>query len=206
MHWIIIPYRGPDGAKSRLAEALDDRRRRAMSMAMFEHVLAMATAAAGPHRVLVATTSAKAAEAAQQRGAVALREQEGSLDQALNNARVALLLFGATHATVLPADLPDLGVADVASMLSVAPGGISISSDRHGTGTNALTVPLGVDFRFAFGPGSFAAHCREARRLGLDIEKQDRPGLAADLDTSDDLALLPDGHWLHAIIARPHAA
>ena len=206
MHWIVIPFRGPDGAKSRLADALDERQRCALAMAMFRHVLGVACAVNGANRVLVVTTSSTAAEAAQKCGATALREQAGSLNPALRNARAALLLFGATRATVLAADLPDVTEADVKAALSAEPGRIAIAGDRHGLGTNAVTLPLGVDFAFAFGPDSFAAHSSEAARHELGIVRLDRPGLANDLDTAKDLALLTDGHWLRAIIAQPRAA
>ncbi len=206
MHWIVIPFRGPDGAKSRLADALDERQRCALAMAMFQRVLGIACDVNGAVRVLVVTTSAKAAEAAQTCGATALREQGGALNPALGNARAALLLFGATRATVLAADLPDITEADVKAALSAGNGGVAIAADRHGVGTNAVTLPLGMDFAFAFGPDSFAAHSREAARHGLGVARIDRSGLANDLDTADDLALLSDGHWLRAIIAQSRAA
>lgn len=206
MHWIVIPFRGPNGAKSRLADVLDEQQRCVTSMAMFQHVLGIASAAVGPGRVLVVTTSSKATEAAQKCGATCLQEQAGSLNPTLRNARAALLLFGATRVTVLAADLPDITEADVKSVLSAEPGQIAVAPDRHGLGTNALTLPLGVDFAFAFGPGSFSAHSNEAARHGLGIVRLDRPGLANDLDTAEDIALLADGHWLHAVIAQPRAA
>ena len=51
--------------------------------------------------------------------------------------------------------------------------------DRHVDGTNVLVVPTAPGFRFAYGPGSFAAHQAEADRLGSQCRRRPRrrPGL-----------------------------
>lgn len=206
MHWIVIPFRGPVGAKSRLADLFDEPRRHALALAMFKHVLAVAAAAVDSQRVLIVTSSLEAAEVARINGAVALREDSGSLNAALRGARDFLLLMGARRVTILPADLPQLSLADVSAMLSAQPGQFEIAPDRHGTGTNGLTVPLEVDFGYAFGKDSLARHEQEASRLGLALTRVIRTGLACDLDTVADLELLPCDHWLRAVIAKPRAA
>jgi 2-phospho-L-lactate guanylyltransferase len=206
MHWIVIPFRGPDGAKSRLADVLDESRRMALALAMFKHVVAVATAAVDPGRVLIVTSSSEAVGVAQAAGAIALRESSGALNGALSAARDFFLLSGARRATILPADLPQLSQADVCAMLVLQPGQVVIAPDRHGSGTNALTVPLDVDFHYAFGEGSLARHLQEASRLGLDVSRVCRSGLACDLDTGEDLDLLPHDHWLRTVISRPRAA
>jgi 2-phospho-L-lactate guanylyltransferase len=206
MHWIVIPFRGPDGAKSRLSGVLDEARRTQLALAMFKHVVAVATVALDPRRVLIVTTSAAAADIAQAGGAIALRESSGALNGALRAARDFLLLSGARRATILPADLPQLSQADVCAMLALQPGQVVVAPDRHGSGTNGLAVPLDVDFEFFFGSGSLARHVQEASRLGLEVTRVSRSGLACDLDTGDDLDLLPHDHWLRTVIARPRAA
>ena len=66
---------------------------------------------------------------------------------------------------------------------------VAIAPDRHGRGTNALSLPLpeAEGFTFAFGPDSFALHNLEAARLGLKIEEIHSPGLACDIDEPADL-------------------
>ncbi len=53
-----------------------------------------------------------------------------------------------------------------------------------------LSLPLDVDFRFAYGPNSFRSHVAIARELGLGVRVVRDPDLAFDVDTPDDLAAL----------------
>jgi 2-phospho-L-lactate guanylyltransferase len=69
--------------------------------------------------------------------------------------------------------------------------GATIATDRHGTGTNVLVLPTGLDFTFFYGVGSARAHESEATRLGLAVTVLTASGWAADLDEPADLALLP---------------
>ena len=87
---------------------------------------------------------------------------------------------------VVHADLPMLQADDIKALLGAAKNGIAIAPDRHGTGTNALALADPRALRFVFGPDSFARH----RRQAPDAIVIDRPGLAHDLDTPDDLAVL----------------
>ena len=73
-----------------------------------------------------------------------------------------LAAAGVEWVIVAHGDLPrarDLG--------SLAPfAGITLVPDRNDDGTNVLRLPVGCDFRFAYGPGSFRTHRAEATRLG----------------------------------------
>ena len=62
--------------------------------------------------------------------------------------------------------------------------------DRRDDGTNVLRLPTDVDFRFAYGPGSFRAHRAEATRLGLPVRVLREPNLAYDVDWPADVAEL----------------
>ena len=81
-------------------------------------------------------------------------------------------------------DLPN--ATDLAS-LDDHSAAVIVVPDRHHDGTNALLVPSDGVFEFCYGPGSFAAHCAKAQQLGLSLRVVDRPDLALDLDTLDDL-------------------
>jgi 2-phospho-L-lactate guanylyltransferase len=65
-----------------------------------------------------------------------------------------------------------------------------ISPDGASAGTNALLLSPPDALPFAFGPGSYEAHLRAARERGLDVRVRERPHLAFDLDTAEDLARL----------------
>lgn len=91
---------------------------------------------------------------------------------------------------ILAGDLPQVDARDFAMLAEVSNDGIGIAPDRHGTGTNALSLPWSclADFIFRFGIGSFAAHRLEAYRLGYKLEVQLSPGLEKDIDEPADLA------------------
>lgn len=88
------------------------------------------------------------------------------------------------------ADLPALTPDDVVAVLS--PGGdVVCATDRPGLGTNMLALTASQPFTFRFGPGSLAAHRREAADRGLRFGVVERVGSAHDLDTAADWAALP---------------
>jgi 2-phospho-L-lactate guanylyltransferase len=94
------------------------------------------------------------------------------------------------RAVVVSADLPALTPVDLAMLADVPPGTIAIAPDRHGTGTNALSIPSTAiaTFRFQFGVGSHVAHRAEARRLGYTVDTMLSDGLEKDIDELADLA------------------
>lgn len=65
--------------------------------------------------------------------------------------------------------------------------GITIVSDHHGTGTNVLALPTGLDFRFSYGLGSLALHVREASRLNVDYRVITTSPWRFDVDEPGDL-------------------
>jgi 2-phospho-L-lactate guanylyltransferase len=65
--------------------------------------------------------------------------------------------------------------------------GVTLVPDRAGDGTNAACVPTRRGFRFSYGPGSFARHADEARRLQLPLRIVREPLLAHDVDVPADL-------------------
>ena len=112
------------------------------------------------------------------------------LNPALHSALAEVAALGASRAVVVAADLPTVTPRDLELLAAVPAGEIGIAPDRHGTGTNALSLPLpqAAGFAFAFGADSFARHHDEAERLGLTIEVIHSHGLARDIDEPPDLA------------------
>jgi 2-phospho-L-lactate guanylyltransferase len=95
----------------------------------------------------------------------------------------------ADRVIIIHGDLPLVTSQDLELLAAAPEGEIAIAPDRHGTGTNAISLPLPAakGFSFAFGPDSFALHNAEAGRLGLKIEEIHSPGLSRDVDEPDDL-------------------
>lgn len=202
----VVPLRDGVSGKSRLATALDPGARRRLVAALARHVVGTLLAVDDVLRVVVVTADPPFArevlaglDPALDGGRLQILAQPADrpgLNPALDVAREALRAEGAAgRLLVAHADLPALRPDDVAALLTPgAEGDVVVATDRHGTGTNLLALPLtgaGAAFAFRFGAGSRAAHEAEAARHGLRAVVVDRPGTAADLDTLDDWDELP---------------
>ncbi len=183
--WVIIPVKPPGEGKLRLAEVLDADGRNRLVRAMLDHVVGAVSAAQGVDRIHILGSSRH-----DQSGVIPLLGDPGSgLNPALTQALAEAAGAGASRVVFIAADLPRLTPREVASLTGAACGVIAIAPDHHGSGTNAVSLPLPAagGFTFAYGPDSFGAHEAEAWRLGLDVEVIASPGLARDVDVPEDL-------------------
>jgi 2-phospho-L-lactate guanylyltransferase len=180
--WAVIPVKSSPDGKSRLAGTLDAARRRALVDAMLARVIAAATAAENIAEVRLLGGPPL--------GLQTLADPGGGLNAAVTSALTEAGRAGATRVVFIHADLPQVTPRDL-ELLAAAPAGeIALAPDRHGTGTNAISLPLpqAAAFSFAFGTDSFARHVAEAGRLGLEVEEIHSQGLARDIDEPEDLA------------------
>lgn len=187
---IIVPHRGLEQAKTRLATSLSPEERIFLASQLLQRVLRVAREVAddvvviSPARSLREIVEASGARLAVQRGM--------GLNSGLEQARAEALGDGVGTLAVLHGDLPNLGAEDVEALIGSLPAdgspGVAIAPDRAGTGTNALVLrpPDVIDFRF--GIGSFARHLAEVEAAGVPLVAVNRAGLAFDLDTPADLA------------------
>ena len=186
---IIVPHRGLEAAKTRLAPSLDPEERVMLASQLLQRVLKVSREVStdveviSPSRPLAEIVEAAGARLAVQRGM--------GLNEGLDQARSQALLDGIDTLIVLHGDLPNLTAHDIETLVGALPGdggpGVAIAPDRAGTGTNALALrPPGV-IPFRFGIGSFAAHAAEVERASVSCVAVNRAGLAFDLDTPDDL-------------------
>jgi 2-phospho-L-lactate guanylyltransferase len=184
--WLIIPVKPPHLAKSRLSEVLGTSERAALAEAMLRHVLGAALAASGVDQVALLGPSRLGSP----ESVPLLADPGGGLNPAIHSAFAHVAAQGADRMIVLFADLPLICRDDVESLTGESAGAMIIAPDRHGTGTNALSLPIPAakGFTFAFGTDSFAAHKAEAVRLGLRIVEVLSSGLARDVDVPEDLA------------------
>lgn len=156
---------------------------------MFGHVLRAATGSVPAAQVLVVSRSAAVLEAAGAAGAQAVREAGCGQNSAL--AQAAALVDQSAPLLALSADLPLLTSADLAVMLAeLDETDVVAATDRVGTGTNALLLRRPGLITFAFGDDSLARHSLLTQASGLRFTLLHRPGLSADIDEPDDLALL----------------
>jgi 2-phospho-L-lactate/phosphoenolpyruvate guanylyltransferase len=187
----VVPVKDLWGTKSRLAPILDPGARAGLTLYMMGRVVRAITDA-GVEDVCVVSPDRMVLQEAKRRGATPLVQESHGLNPALEEGRRRALGLGVSKLLVLPADLPLLDAADVLTLLQETGEGPSavISPDGMRSGTNALLMQPPDVLPFAFGADSFEAHLGAARLRGLDVRICERPHLAFDLDTAEDLTRL----------------
>lgn len=187
--WVVIPIKAPEACKTRLRPSLGEAARRELVAAMLRHVVEIAGAAPSVDAVrLIGPSRHGLAET------VPLLPDPGEgLNAALASALQAAADAGVTRLVALAGDLPRLTLEDLRALTTLEPGVLGVAPDRRGHGTNALSLPLPLarDFRFQYGPDSFAAHSAEAAQLGARLQVVRSPSLGLDVDEPADLAEVP---------------
>lgn len=176
---VLVPVKAFHQAKVRLAPALDRAARARLARRMASRVVA----AASPLPVAVVCDDEAVRTWAEGAGAQAFWCPGLGLNGAVTEGVAALARLGHDRVVVAHADLP------MATSLAWLAGGqgVTLVPDRHGDGTNVVCVPSAAGFRYAYGPGSFAAHLAEAERLGLTVRVERDEALGWDVDLPADL-------------------
>jgi 2-phospho-L-lactate guanylyltransferase len=176
---VLIPVKAFADAKGRLAGAVDADGRADLARAMAATVVA----AAAPLPVTVVCDDDGVDAWARSVGAAVIRVHGPGLNRAVEAGVAALAADGVPQVVIAHADLPRATRLDHCA----ATQGITLVPDRNLDGTPVLSVPTDAGFRFAYGPGSYAAHVAEAERLGLPWRSLHDPDLAFDVDDPADL-------------------
>jgi 2-phospho-L-lactate guanylyltransferase len=187
---IIVPHRGLEQAKTRLATSLSPEERVFLASQLLQRVLKVAREVTDD--VVVISPSRPLREIVEPSGARLAVQRGMGLNEGLEQARFDAVADDIGTMIILHGDLPNLHAADVHALTGALPSdgsaGVAIAPDRAGTGTNALVLrPPGL-IHFRFGPGSFARHLAEVDAAGVPLVAVNRAGLAFDLDTPEDLA------------------
>ena len=181
---VLIPVKGFRQAKRRLGASMTDEKREDLVRSMAERVVA----ACSPLPVAVVCDDPAVAEWAAALGAIVMWEPGQGLNGAVGAGVDQLAAAGVRWVIVAHGDLPR---ASGLGTLEPFPG-VTLVPDRKDDGTNVLRLPVGSEFRFSYGPGSFRAHRAEATRLGLPVRVLRIPALAYDVDWPADLADLAE--------------
>jgi 2-phospho-L-lactate guanylyltransferase len=184
---VLVPVKSFDLAKGRLAQSLgaDERRRLARNLA------ANVVRAAGPLPTFVVCDHRDVAAWAVSTGTGVLWVTTPGLNPALTRAVETAAADGYRRAIICHADLPL--AHDLTWLTDHRPtADVIIVPDRHGTGTNVMSIPIGPHrpFTLHYGPGSAEQHRREAERVGWTAGLATDERLGWDLDTPEDLLAL----------------
>ena len=209
----VVPIKMLASAKTRLSAAFGAEERASLALWMLERVVGAVQAAGVVEQVAVVSPDARALAQAIRHGAVALRQEHGTLNQGLALGREWARSVGADALMVLLGDLPLLHAEEVRGVVALARdtwtperGGVVIAPDRAEIGTNVLLLRPPGGLPFAFGRESYALHSGLARERGLSVGIFHAPGTAFDLDMPADVeALRAKGIALPEALARPRA-
>jgi 2-phospho-L-lactate guanylyltransferase len=178
---VLLPVKSFADAKLRLAPALDPAARRHLARAMASHVMACT----GKLPVAVVCDDTEVAAWARDSGALVVWEPERGLNRAVEAGVARLASEGVRRVIVAHADLAF--ARELAWVGAFA--GVTLVPDHRDDGTNVVSVPATSGFTFSYGPGSFARHGAEARRLDLPLRVVREPLLGHDVDLPSDLAV-----------------
>lgn len=184
---VVVPVKAFDRAKERLAAVLGASERATLAERLARGVVTAALASA--RSVMVVCDDEATETWAASLGAEVLRQSGNGLNAAAADAR-SHLQGRVTRLAVVHADLAHPGgLAALLDRADRSPGA-TIVPDHRRDGTTVLVVPLDAPFAFAYGPGSFERHRREAERLGLEPVIVEDSLLATDVDLPEDLVAL----------------
>jgi 2-phospho-L-lactate guanylyltransferase len=189
----VVPVKDLWGTKSRLKPILNPGARAGLTIYMMGRVVS-AIRDAGVENVCVVSPDPIVLDEVLKRGATPLLQESRGLNPALEEGRRWAMERGGSSLLILPADLPLLDPEDVRAVLDGIgeEDSIVIAPDGTRSGTNALMLRPADALPFSFGPGSYEAHLQAARERGLAVRVCERPHLAFDLDTAEDLARLDE--------------
>jgi 2-phospho-L-lactate guanylyltransferase len=185
---VLIPLKGFDVAKGRLAGVIDDAARASLARAMAQHVVS----AAGSLPVWIACDDEVVAAWALARGAQVVWTHGLDLNGSVQHGIDALAADGASSVVVAHGDLPFAAGLERVTRFPLP--GATLVPDRRDDGTNVIHVATGVGFTPMYGPGSFGRHLAQLRELGLSVHIARLPDLQWDVDVPEDL---PDGMLVH---------
>jgi 2-phospho-L-lactate guanylyltransferase len=189
----VVPVKDLWGTKSRLKPILNPGARAGLTIYMMGRVVS-AIRDAGVENVCVVSPDPIVLDEVLKRGVTPLLQESRGLNPALEEGRRWAMEHGGSSLLILPADLPLLDPEDVRAVLDGIgeEDSIVIAPDGTRSGTNALMLRPADALPFSFGPGSYEAHLQAARERGLAVRVCERPHLAFDLDTAEDLARLDE--------------
>lgn len=192
MKIVAVPVKSLARAKTRLAPALTDLERGALTLAMLEDVLDAALSVPA-WETWVVSPDEVALEIAAARGARPIAEEKPPLANAIRQVESLAKDAGAGALAVLPADVPLVTAETLHDALRTL-GAVVLARSADGAGTSLLLrrPPRAIPARF--GPDSFERHLALAAERELPVSVVQRRELSFDVDRPDDiLTLLAEG-------------
>ena len=190
MVWVILPVKGLDKSKQRLAEVLSVHQRQCLAKAMLKDVLQTVSKAKGVEQILVVTADPDIARLAYEYDAQVLMEPPHchGLNQAVDLGVKHAGFHGAERALVLHGDIPMVTASDITFLVdNHYEGGATLVPDKCEGGTNGLLIDVPTTIQFQYGEDSFHKHLESCREQGLVCNIAEIENLTLDIDSPEDL-------------------
>lgn len=185
--WALLPFKGAEGAKRRLAPVLTVSEREGLVLAMVRDVLETLTASESLAGVLVVSRDPIAQGLAREFGAEVYADNADDLSGAVSEAgRFAQSDRGAAGSLFVPGDVPLIRPEDVDAVLADHEH-VTLVPDAYDVGTNAAASSPPNAFEYLFDGKSFKPHIASARRAGIDARIVRRTAFGFDVDTIGEL-------------------
>jgi 2-phospho-L-lactate guanylyltransferase len=189
----LIPVKGFQNAKQRLAPLLTGAARELLAESMFRDVLREVRRARGISELFVVTANDRVAEIAAGAGVRVIREPaENGETAAVNLARTQLKNAGWQAVLIVPGDMPLVQASDIEELCTNvtaahgAPFALLVPShDRKGTNALLLAPPDIIELRFGY--DSFTFHVEQVAGRGLPVRVIENEHIALDVDEPQDL-------------------
>lgn len=189
MIWAVVPVKDFHRAKQRLSPWLSPEERRELAMAMLADVLQALQKTPGLDEIVLVTKEPRAMAAARAMAARVIEEplNQGE-SQAVDRAVTQAVKARVRAIVVIPGDVPLVSPEDVAAIVKAGEQHqVVLVPSRDGRGSNGVWLRPPDALPLCFGPDSFHPHRERARARNLSTLVLDRPHLALDVDTADDL-------------------
>jgi 2-phospho-L-lactate/phosphoenolpyruvate guanylyltransferase len=188
----IVPAKGFEGAKQRLAPAFQLGNRRALVESMFADAILALRRVPAIDQILVVTSDPVASQIAAGHEAIVVEDTASSHSEAARLGIARALAMGVTRALLVPGDCPLMDPAELEQLIArpVPARSVLIVPDRHGEGTNALLLTPPDAMPPSFGEGSRRRHSELATAHEVTPEVVELPSMALDIDTPEDLEAL----------------
>jgi 2-phospho-L-lactate guanylyltransferase len=183
----IVPVKGLDASKRRLASALSPKKRRALTAAMLSDVL-NALKSSMVREVLVVSPDSAVRRVVDKQGFSYIAPKRAGLNPSLKEAIDWCMQKQADSVLILPSDIPLVSSEDINRLVSLGSekSTVVLSPSLTG-GTNALFLNPPNLIPVCFGQNSFFKHVKEARDKGVAIKFYSSRGTALDIDSEEDL-------------------
>ena len=167
--WVLIPVKAPGEGKTRLAGVLDARQREQLVAAMLRQVITAARDCDAIARICLVSS----ADHGLGDFVTRIHDHGRGLNPALADAMQELTSRAPDRVIIVAADLPQIAPADLAMLADVPDHAIGLAPDRHGTGTNAVSVSPARPSRL-YATVRLAQLCRASgRSTALGIQRRD---------------------------------